>query len=311
MKKILFIFLLFLGLVQGQSVDRFIKMGLFDNPLNYSLTFNGSNYYVVNKETQTHFLRVFADGGTIGDTLTGIRTCDSFITACKQDASYSAFYAVYDPNWGCKVNAKNECLKLYNLKFSAANPDLVQSDSTKAPTLVPYITNGSVTTNLKIDHFQLAPHAGDYMKTSLASTWVQPITVMAIINQVTWGINKSFIDGNSGVSVLLYQNPSTPNIGFIAGGSQRQNSGLAVGTFGIVTAFANGTTSSYIQINNGTPVTGNVGTNNPLGLTIGARGDLSFPGNIQSGFIGISTPLSATQQSHLNTFLNSYYKGIY
>lgn len=104
-----------------------------------------------------------------------------------------------------------------------------------------------------------------------AFTLNQPETVYILVNQVTWTGNDIIFDGDADGGGQLFQRTVTPTIALFAGTSSANNTGLAVGTYGAVVAVFNGA-SSLLQVNNGTPSTGDAGANNLSGFTLGSNG---------------------------------------
>ena len=107
----------------------------------------------------------------------------------------------------------------------------------------------------------------NYLKTA-PFTLNQPETIYLVVNQVSWTAGDSLIDGNTGNSMRVYQNSSTPGIALYAGATTNQNTDLTVGAFKILTAVYNGA-SSLLIVNAGTASTGNPGVNNGGGFTLG------------------------------------------
>lgn len=120
-----------------------------------------------------------------------------------------------------------------------------------------------------------------YLKTN-AFTLNQPEWVLWVGKQVSWTAGEYFFDGNSNTTGIIIQAGTTPEIRINAGATVAGNTGLAVGTRGVVSAQFNGASSS-LCVNNATPTTGNAGTANMGGLTLGARADgLIFYSNIST-----------------------------
>lgn len=100
----------------------------------------------------------------------------------------------------------------------------------------------------------------------------QPATYYLLVKQVTWGSGQGLLDGNAALANLIYMSGASPAVELYAGSAGvANNTGLAVGVYGVIAAVFN-TASSLLQINNGTATTGNPGINPASGLTIGARG---------------------------------------
>lgn len=122
----------------------------------------------------------------------------------------------------------------------------------------------------------------DYMKTA-AFTLNQPETVYLVVSQISWTANEYFVDGDAGSSMGILTRAvggGAPDIQLYAGSSLSPHVGPAVGSFGIITAVFNGA-SSLLQTNATTALTGQAGTTNAGGVTLGAAGSALVPSNIQ------------------------------
>ncbi len=96
----------------------------------------------------------------------------------------------------------------------------------------------------------------------------QPEVIYAVIKENSWTDLDTIIDGNGGNTMRLYQRTAPGTLRILTGTSNVDNNMSIVGSFQIVTAMFN-STSSFLQINNRTKVTGNAGTANAGGLIIG------------------------------------------
>lgn len=106
-----------------------------------------------------------------------------------------------------------------------------------------------------------------------AFTLVQPETVYILFKQITWTSSDRIYDGNTVNSGILYQTGTTPSLVMFAGTNLTEVD-LAVDTYGIVSAVFN-STSSVLQLNNDSPVTGDAGTANMGGFVLGTKSDAS------------------------------------
>ncbi len=104
-----------------------------------------------------------------------------------------------------------------------------------------------------------------------AFTLVQPETIYILGKQVTWTADDRWIDGNANNTGVLQQAAPSPEIRIFAG-AFLGNISLTLDTDGIITSVFN-STSSVIQLNNDSPVTGDAGAANMGGFILGARGD--------------------------------------
>lgn len=98
----------------------------------------------------------------------------------------------------------------------------------------------------------------------------QPEYVYLVMKQITWSSLDAIFDGNTSTSGVLWQTGSSPNLSTFAGAGVNNNQ-LALDTWGIVRVLFNGI-PSLLQINANAPVTGNSGTSDMGGITMGSRG---------------------------------------
>jgi hypothetical protein len=122
--------------------------------------------------------------------------------------------------------------------------------------------------------------ADNFMKCS-AFTLNQPCCYYILFKSITYTNNDRVCGGNAANGCDLIQDPGTPTLRIFAGGAGGVDNGdLAVGTYGAVVCGFNGA-SSFIGVNNGAVVTGNPGTNNMAGFTLGSSGTPANYSNIQ------------------------------
>lgn len=135
----------------------------------------------------------------------------------------------------------------------------------------------------------------DYLKTN-AFTLNQPTIVLIAFKQVSWTGNEYITDGNGTSSMTIQQITATPSIRLLASASGAATNGnLAVGSYGVVAAVFNGASSS-LQVNLTTPTTGDPGSTNAGGFTLGASAAPSAYSNIQVlECILVPSALSTTQ----------------
>lgn len=113
--------------------------------------------------------------------------------------------------------------------------------------------------------------SNDYLKTA-AFSYVKPESVYFVGSQVSWVSGRSLFDGGAQNGGTTYQTGSSPALALYAGaGPVASVSDLPVGTLGIVTSVFNGA-SSQNRVNRGTIATGNAGTNDFNGFTVGTHG---------------------------------------
>ena len=112
-----------------------------------------------------------------------------------------------------------------------------------------------------------------------AFTLVQPETIYLLFKQVAWTANDYMTDGNTANTAVLQQFTAAPQIRLFAGAGLG-NVSLTLDTYGVLSTVINGS-SSVIQIDNGTPVTGAAGAANMGGFTLGSKSDGLSAANIQ------------------------------
>lgn len=116
-----------------------------------------------------------------------------------------------------------------------------------------------------------ADGSNDNLRTAPSSI-AQNFTRISVISQSTWSSGKYLLDGASGAnSAGVVMTTGTPQINLNAGASVAGNTGLAVGAVAVVIQEFAGAAST-LQINNGTPTTGDAGSATPNGLTLFASG---------------------------------------
>lgn len=93
-------------------------------------------------------------------------------------------------------------------------------------------------------------------------------TVYIVGKQVSWTASDTVLSGN-GTAINIYQSNASPKFSLFAGAGACENSSLAVGSFGVVTALFNGA-GSLSQVNATSAVTGNTGTPNVTAISLGA-----------------------------------------
>jgi hypothetical protein len=108
--------------------------------------------------------------------------------------------------------------------------------------------------------------AAQFLRTA-SFTINQPGTVYWLAKQVSWVASEKLFDGfTPGGRWIVQQKAAgaSPQLTIFAGTEVATNSDLVIGSYGVVCAVYNGA-SSVLQINSGTPVTGDAGANNLTG----------------------------------------------
>lgn len=135
-------------------------------------------------------------------------------------------------------------------------------------------------------------------------TWTQPETIYILFKQITWTSGDRIFDGNALNTGVLFQTGTTPSLSSFAGAVLPEVD-LTIDEYGIVTTVFNAT-SSIIQLNNDTPITGNGGTADMSGFTLGANATPGQYGNIQvKEVIGYSGAHDAATRAQVIRYLQS------
>jgi len=139
-------------------------------------------------------------------------------------------------------------------------------------------------------------------------TFAQPETIYLVARWDSWTINDTMIDGEVVNALALIQHDATPKMRLFAGSFAADNTDLAVGNWGIISVVFNGANSS-IRVNNNTETTGNPGSINANGLTLGSRRNGSSYGAFRiCRLIGYDTTAHTDAEQDQNiTALNSIY----
>ena len=148
---------------------------------------------------------------------------------------------------------------------SGNSNDLLQADTSKQPTLN---VNGILFDG--VDNFMKA----------VAFTLIQPEFIYIVFKQITWVLNDYIFDGNTGNRGSVFQNNESSKLAAHAGSLSSRNDNLSLDTYGIIRVLYNGA-SSKLQVNNTIAITGDFGSNDMGGFTLGAGGTDAFFGNIE------------------------------
>ena len=119
-----------------------------------------------------------------------------------------------------------------------------------------------------------------YLKTGAIAAMQQPTMIYMIVKQISWFSGSTFFDGIIGNSGRFMQSGISSDVALYAGSYVRYNDNLLIDTWSIARLILNGANSS-LQINETTPITGDVGAGNMLGFTLAAKGGFSYKSNIQ------------------------------
>lgn len=129
---------------------------------------------------------------------------------------------------------------------------------------------------LQADGSLLFDGTNDFMQ--IAFTLVQPTTLYMLVKQSTWTSGDIFCDGFTASSGQILQTGSTPSLSISAGTTACANAGLALATYGVLSAVFSGTQST-LAVNKGAPAAAatTAGTTPMAGFTLG--GDSSGANN--------------------------------
>jgi hypothetical protein len=118
----------------------------------------------------------------------------------------------------------------------------------------------------------------DILKGSFLSN--QPCTVYMMVKQVSWTNGDYLMDGSALNSGAIYQSGSSPKLFAAAQTSGLTNNLLATSNKGLITFVLSGAAGSVLVVNGSGAVTGDLGSGNLGGLTLGASAASGNFGNI-------------------------------
>ena len=130
-------------------------------------------------------------------------------------------------------------------------------------------------------------NADDFLKTATISALVQPISLYLRMSQIGFTNADRIYDGNTSGSGSLQQRDPTPDIKASATTLGPANSDLTISVTLPVVVITDGV-NSLIQVSTNTPTTGDTGTGDMSGWTLGARGDGGagfFSGTIEEAYV--------------------------
>jgi hypothetical protein len=174
------------------------------------------------------------------------------------------------------IPANGDAIKTAKDKSGNTGRDITQGTAINRPLL----------TISPLGNFVTFDGSNDYLKAA-SFTMVQPTTVYFVGSQVTWTNSATFVGGNVLISPRVAQSGTTPRLRLTADGFVNfttANADLALGVNGVVTSVFN-TTNSSQRVNRLTATTGNPGTGDANGVTLGAAGDGSANANITASEI--------------------------
>jgi len=133
----------------------------------------------------------------------------------------------------------------------------------------------------------------------------QSLTVYLLFNPVSYSNNGYIFDGDTQNTCLVFAQGGTDNYVLTAGSSMAASDAHNAGTYVVMTSVFNSTTSVH-QFNNNIDVTGDAGTNNAAGFTLGCDGSKSTNfSNIQVKEVAIySVAHTAGQRAKVIQYLS-------
>jgi hypothetical protein len=118
----------------------------------------------------------------------------------------------------------------------------------------------------------------NYFQKSAAFTLGQPVTIYLLGQPITYTSGDYLCDGDGKDTLVIEQLGTTPTIDLYAGNAGPSSSAATLATWHVIAAVFNGA-SSLLQVNNGTPATGDAGTATAGGFTLMAAADGSGRAN--------------------------------
>src|SRR5574343_1926806 len=149
------------------------------------------------------------------------------------------------------------------------------------------------------------------MRTPAIASLAQPITVYFVAKQLAYTSGRYLFDGRLADSGELAQSGTNPNL-IIYAGAILNNNTATINDFQIYTVVFNGA-NSIIQVNQLTAATGNAGTGNMGGLTIGAAGANDFVSFASLSNITVKGAIQRTgadtagNRTIIQNYLKTYY----
>lgn len=164
------------------------------------------------------------------------------------------------------------------------NPDLDGSD--QAATITSSATgeiwtinkSGGLPAQIVARPSLLFDGTADYLKTN-AFTLNQPETVYIVFKQVSYTVNDVICDGNTSGTLRILQGANSGEL-YMRISSTIQGGSLALGTYGVASHVSNGA-NSVLGINLVSPATGDIGSANAGGFTLGSNATPGAYANIQ------------------------------
>ncbi len=113
-------------------------------------------------------------------------------------------------------------------------------------------------------------------------TSFSPATVYLVVKQDSWTDQDAIFDGATQNQQLIYQTPSSSKFRLYASGAGPISGDLGTSSYEIIVARFDSSSNALVQINDGTPVTGNVPSPAMTGIVLGNKGT----GGSQTAYAG-------------------------
>jgi hypothetical protein len=271
--------------------------------LSYEISTNGTNYTEVGttaKGTTTlhitegltagtlYYFRVRAYVGAVHSEYSGAVSAVTTIVTLLSDGNTVAWYS--SDNAG-SITVDD------SIHISQIN-DILESGHNLLSTL----TNRPILTSTGI----IFDGVSHFMKTA-NFTFDQPEFVYLVIKPMAWKLWNVILDGSAINTMQIIQNPTKPQVGFYSG-ETIQITDVPLGKWVIMRVLFSGINGKVI-INNNTPVTGNIGTVNAGGISLGSRADK----NTNFANFALKETIfrkSVAGESDIYNYLESKYRGI-
>jgi len=288
-----------------------------DTQVTLNWTNNGTTDYSVSIEQATDMI-TFTEVSTVATgvstkVITGLTesTRYSFRVRAFKGTTYSTVYSniVYDATLSGYLDDGNT-------KFGFDFMDL--DEVTQSSNLVSLVndiwgagndlkqTGADGTKPLSLDiglHFD---GSSDFLFTD-NFTFNRPEFIYAVIRQMSWTLNDFLFDGATNATGLVQQSDVTPRLNVYAGAGIG-NTDLKLLKWGIARVLFNATNSS-LQIDANAATTGNTGTGNMGGFTLGCAGarNANYAHFQIKGIIGRATADDLTTRTSIYNFLKAKY----
>lgn len=149
---------------------------------------------------------------------------------------------------------------------------LSQATLTNKPTYNTGVQNGKPTITFD---------GNDNWMQTAGFTLDQPTHFFCVLKQESWNgaLSDRLLDGVNPLSTVLFQTGLTPDLALYSGLTNNVNSEATLASYHVVDFLFSGA-ASVLRVDNGTPSSGNPGTNSSGGITLGADGSGALSGHV-------------------------------